>query len=103
MEEFANVELLPSRIFLCGGGSLLPEIKEYLEKKTWIKSLPFAKPPKVDFIKTTHISSVKDETGKLQGAQDITPMALANLAIDLAGEEDVVEGILDKIVDGLRS
>jgi hypothetical protein len=30
-------------------------------------------------------------------------MALANLAIDLAGDPTVVEGILDKIVDGIRS
>jgi hypothetical protein len=30
-------------------------------------------------------------------------MGLANLAIDLAGDEKVVDNILDKIVDGLRS
>jgi len=103
LEEFTNVELLPSRILLCGGGSLLPEISTFLEKKSWIKNLPFAKAPKIDFIKPSHITSVIDETGKLIGAQDVTPMALANLAIDLAGDEDVVGGLLDKIVDGIRS
>lgn len=103
LEEFQNVELLPPRILLCGGGSLLPEIKEYLEKRSWVKNLPFSKQPKVEFIKPSHISSVKDETGKLIGSQDVTPMALANLTIDLAGSEDVVGGILDRIVDGLRS
>ena len=103
LEEFTNVELLPSKILLCGGGSLLPEIKDYLAKTDWIKNLPFSKPPKIDFIQPDQIVSVKDETGKLKGAQDITPMALANLAIDLAGDEKVVDGILDKIVSGLRS
>ena len=103
LEEFSNVDLLPSKILLCGGGSLLPDIKEYLEKKSWTKNLPFAKPPKVDFIKPASVDSIIDETGKLVGSQDITPMALANLAIDLAGEPNVVEGILDKIVDGIRS
>ncbi len=103
LEEFTNVELLPSRILLCGGGSLLPEIAAYLEKKSWYKNLPFAKAPKIDFIRPSHITSVMDETGKLTGAQDVTPMALANLAIDLAGDEDVVGGLLDKIVDGIRS
>ncbi len=103
LEEFSNVDLLPSKILLCGGGSLLPDIKEYLEKKSWTKRLPFAKHPKIDFIKPNQISSIIDETGKLNGSQDITPMALANLAIDLAGEPTVVEGILDKIVDGIRS
>lgn len=103
LEEFSNTELLPSKILLCGGGSLLPEIKDYLEKRNWVKNLPFAKQPKVEFIKPEHISSVKDETGKLIGAQDITPMALANLTIDFAGEENVVGGILDRVVDGIRS
>lgn len=102
LEEFANVELLPSKILLCGGGSLLPEIKEYLEKRTWVKNLPFSKQPRVDFIKPKQVASIVDETGKLVGSQDITPMALANLAIDLAGEEGVVDGVLDRIVEGLR-
>lgn len=103
LEEFSNVDLLPSKILLCGGGSLLPDIKDYLETKAWAKRLPFSKHPKVDFIKPNQITSVVDETNKLVGSQDVTPMALANLAIDLVGEPTVVEGILDKIVDGIRS
>ena len=103
LEEFSNVDLLPSKILLCGGGSLLPDIKEYLEKKTWTKGLPFAKHPKVDFIKPSSVTHVKDETGRLTGSQDVTPMGLANLGIDLVGDPGMVDGILDKIVDGIRS
>lgn len=100
--EFGGSELLPSRILLCGGGSLLPEIKEYLETRDWVQRLPFARQPKVEFIKPADVTNVTDETGKLIGAQDITPMALANLGIDLAGESGVVEGILDKIVGSIK-
>lgn len=103
LEDFANIELLPSKILLCGGGALLPDIKEYLEKKTWVKRLPFAKQPKIDFIKPKQLISIKDETGKLTGSQDITPMALANLAIDLAGDEGVMDGLVGRITEGLRS
>lgn len=103
LEEFSNVDLLPSKILLCGGGSLLPDIKTYLESKNWAKSLPFSKHPKIDFIRPSQITSVIDETKKLINPQDVTPMALANLAIDLAGEPSVVEGVLDRIVDGIRS
>ncbi|MFA7244031.1 MAG: cell division FtsA domain-containing protein [Patescibacteria group bacterium] len=103
LEEFSNVDLLPSRILLCGGGSMLPEIKEYLEKKAWVKRLPFARQPKVDFIKPGQVLNVKDETEKLVGAQDITPMAMANLAIDFVGEEKLVDGILDRVIEGIRS
>jgi len=102
LEDFTEVELMPSKILLCGGGSLLPEIREYLSKRAWTKNLPFSKQPKADFIKPVQVSSIVDETGKLVGSQDITPMALANLAIDLAGDESVVDGILNRIVDGLR-
>lgn len=103
LEEFSNVDLLPSRILLCGGGCLLPEIEQYLNKKSWVKRLPFAKQPKVEFIKPAQVSNVIDETGKMVGSQDITPMAMANLAIDLAGDENMLDGILSKVVDGLRS
>jgi cell division protein FtsA len=103
LEEFTNVEMLPSKIMLCGGGSLLPEISEFLSEKGWTENLPFSRRPKVDFIKPSEVATVVDETGKLKGAQDITPMALANLAIDLAGEEKVGDGIMDKILSGLRS
>lgn len=103
LEEFSNVDLLPSRILLCGGGCLLPEIEQYLNKKSWVKKLPFAKQPKVEFIKPGQVTNVIDETGKMIGSQDITPMAMANLAIDLAGDENMLDGILSKVVDGLRS
>lgn len=103
LEEFSNVDLLPSKILLCGGGSLLPDIKTYLEGRGWTKSLPFARAPKVDYIKPSEVTSIVDETGKLINPQDVTPMALANLAIDLAGDPGVVEGMLDKIIDGMRS
>jgi cell division protein FtsA len=103
LEEFSNVDLLPSKVLLCGGGSLLPEIKEYLEKDDWIKHLPFARKPKIEFIKPNEVSMIKDETKKLVDSQDITPMALANLALGLVGDPGVVGGILDKVVDGLRS
>lgn len=103
LEEFSNVDLLPSKILLCGGGSLLPEIERYLNKKEWVKRLPFSRQPKVDFIKPGQVTNVKDETGKLTGSQDIAPMAMANLAIDLAGDEKLLDSILDKVVDGIRS
>ncbi len=103
LEEFSDIDLLPSHIMLCGGGSLLPEIAEYLAKKNWIKRLPFAKQPKVEFIKPGQVANVIDETGKMVGSQDITPMAMANLAIDLTGEEKVLDSILDKVIEGIKN
>ncbi|NQV13283.1 MAG: pilus assembly protein PilM [Parcubacteria group bacterium] len=98
LSEFSNIDLLPARILLCGGGSVLPGIKSSLLSETWTKNLPFAKPPRVSFIQPKDVANIVDETGKLINQQDITPMALANLAIDLAGEEDILHRALRKVV-----
>ncbi len=103
LEELSNIDLLPSKILICGGGSLLPDITDFLKKRAWAKRLAFAKQPKVDFIQPSQVVNVIDETKKIKGAQDITPMGMAYLAIDLAGDENVLDSILDKVVDGLRS
>jgi len=102
LSEF-SLDLLPSKILLCGGGSELPEIKKILLTTKWTSSLPFAKPPSVRFLKPEEVVNIKDETNMLKEPGDVTPMALANLAIDLAGTETVVEGILSKAVRALRT
>ncbi len=108
MEEFVQTgqkvgqELLPSRILLCGGGSLLPEIAEEL-KSDWYKDLPFARKPSVQSIKPSSVRRVVDQTGSLRSAADITPMALASLALDLMADPTVVEGLLSKAVKTLRN
>lgn len=101
LSEFPNIDLLPSRIYLCGGGSELPDIKEMLEKASWSKKLPFARRPTITYIKPQYVTNVIDETKKLTKPRDITPMALANLAIELVGSQGVVGGTLNKVVSSL--
>ncbi len=95
--EFDNVEHLPNRILLCGGGSALPEIKKALTSSDWYKSLPFTRKPKVDFVKPKEVNRVIDSTGELTSPQDITPMGLANLALDIVGSGSVSENILQRL------
>lgn len=102
LEEFSQVELLPSRILLCGGGALLPEIQETLKNAQWSKNLPFARQPSVHFIRPQDVENIVDSTGELKHTWDITPMSLANLAIDLVGEEKITDSILNRIVISLR-
>lgn len=100
--EFKNVDLLPSRILLCGGGSELPQIRESLLAKKWAKEIPFSRKPSVSFIKPKNVANVIDKTEKLTRISDVTPMAMASLAIDLVGEQSVVDGMLGKVTRGLR-
>lgn len=98
LSEFENVDTFPARVFLSGGGSRLPELKEALESRDWYKKLPFARKPSISFMKTKYITSLTDETGKIKDQQDITPMALAHLAVEYTGEEKVLSTLLQKVV-----
>ena len=98
LAEFEEIDVLPSRILLCGGGSHLPEIKEVLETREWFRKLPFSKKPQISFIEPKMISNMIDESKNLKGPQDITPLAIANLGLEYIGEEKVLSKILKKIV-----
>jgi len=90
-------EYLPRRMYLSGGGSMLPQIKEELTKSNWYKGLKFFRKPKVAYLKPEHITRVVDDTGNLKSQQDVTPMALANVAFELAGEERILTKVLKQV------
>jgi cell division protein FtsA len=102
-DRFADNNLLPSRIYLCGGGSLLPDLKAALHKKRWTTVLPFAKQPDVQYIKPEQVTSISDPNNLLGSVQDVTPMALANLALDLVGNNGPVSVTVNRLLKGLRS
>jgi len=98
LSEFEDVDVLPSKILLCGGGSHLPEIKEVMESREWVQSLPFSHKPQISFLHPKMITNVIDETKELKDVQDITPMALANIALEYLTEEQLLSRLLDKVV-----
>jgi len=89
---------LPARILLCGGGSRLPEIKKILSAREFTENLPFRSRPSIKFLCPDDISNFTDETGRVRTVQDVTPLALANLGLSLAGEETLLSSILRKTV-----
>ncbi|PIP51473.1 hypothetical protein CO100_00480 [Candidatus Berkelbacteria bacterium CG_4_9_14_3_um_filter_33_5] len=101
LEDFSNLDLFPSRILLCGGGSLLPEIKAVLETEKW-HNIPFAKKPKVSFLHPNNVAKINDEKKLLDNPQDVTPLALVNVAIDLIGSDTIIENVKSKIKGSLR-
>lgn len=97
LSEFAETDLLPSRIFLCGGGSALPGIKESLLSPEWVSGLPFARPPHVSYLQPKDVVRIVDATGELNNPQDITPIGLANLAlIETLDQEKALTQILQR-------
>jgi cell division protein FtsA len=83
MSEFEDVETYPSKFLLCGGGSLLGEVKRALVEHPWLQSLRFEKFPDVDFISPTDLKSIVDDRGLLKDVSDVAPAALAYMALEL--------------------
>jgi cell division protein FtsA len=102
MEELAAGDQLPGRIYLCGGGSRLPEIREALATEAFWKHLPFARPPEVSLLSPDQIDSVHDATHLLVDQQDVTPMGLAFQAIELGLSTSVLDSSLRKVVRTMR-
>jgi len=98
LSDLTKIEVLPSKIFLSGGCAHLPEIKEALETREWVKSMSFIKKPQISFLNPKLISNVIDDSKVLKDIQDIMPLALANLALSYIGEESLATKVLKKVV-----
>ena len=107
LEEFNQAEFFPPLILLCGGGSLLPGIKNILSRESiqgeWLDKFPFSQKPKIRFIHSGQITNMVDQTGLLEGPESITPLALANLTLEIATSgEKTLPSILRRIVRMMR-
>lgn len=78
-----DVSSFPTQIYLCGGGSLLPEMKEVMLEFPWKKSLPFAVVPKIEFFTPEKLDSITDSSKDLRNVFDITPASLAKFVYDI--------------------
>ncbi|MBU0981140.1 rod shape-determining protein [Patescibacteria group bacterium] len=98
LQEFFEIDSLPPTLYLCGGGSMLPMLKEGLELGDWAKRLPFPRKPQVKYLLPKQISHIKDHTNRLKSPADITPMALANVGMEILAEEKSLTKMLQKVV-----
>jgi hypothetical protein len=115
LEEFGQMrsagsrqaKFFPSTILLCGGGSLLPGIKNILKrediKRRWVDKFPFSQLPQIGFIQSNQINNIIDKTNILKGPENITPLALASLSLEIvADKEKALPSILRRVVRIMR-
>src|SRR6185369_5470890 len=102
MEERAAGDLLPGRIYLCGGGSRLPEIRAALADAAFAAQLPFARPPEVTILAPEQIETVRDDTKLLEDQQDVTPMGLAYQAIELGASQNPIDASLRRVIRTMK-
>jgi cell division protein FtsA len=102
LEELAEGDLLPSRVFMCGGGSHLPEVGSMLRSEDFWKRLPFSRPPEVMVMSPAQVERIKDGTHLLVDQQDVTPLGLAYQAIELQINEDPLDVALRRVLRAMK-
>ena len=98
LNEFSKLSPLPSKVYLCGGGSSLAGIKKALESGEWTRDLPVLQAPEVNFIDPAKILDIEDKTGRLKEPKDVTPLALASLSVQILGEEGLFAPMLRRAI-----
>jgi cell division protein FtsA len=102
ISDLAAGELLPARIYLCGGGAELPQVADALADDEWWRRLPFARRPQVTSLDPGDVVGLQDRSGLLSTRQDVTPMALAHQALILDAQANAAERAMRRAVRALQ-
>jgi cell division protein FtsA len=102
LEELAGGDLLPGRLYLCGGGSRLPHLPATLRDAEFARRLPFARPPEVEIIEPAEVEAIRDATKLLVDQQDVTPLGLAYQAIEMVSQEAPLDVALRRVLRAMK-
>jgi cell division protein FtsA len=102
VSDLADGELLPARVYLCGGGAELPQVAEVLARDDWWRRLPFARKPQVAALRPAEVAGLRDATASLATRQDVTPMALAHQALILDSQSSATDRAMRQAVRALQ-
>jgi cell division protein FtsA len=92
LSEFTELDRMPHRILLCGGGASLTSLTQALEQTNWYAGVPFARKPSVDLIQPEQVVGIKDTTGLANDHTFVTAMGLLRVGLDTLNQEDNVKG-----------
>ncbi|MBU0493216.1 MAG: hypothetical protein KKA73_25385 [Chloroflexi bacterium] len=88
LRRVGEEQTLPPTIWLCGGGSQLPEVLPACQQFPWMQRLPFAQYPQVQRLTPLDLPIMVDRTGGQLTPQDVPALALAR---SLAQTDPTVE------------
>lgn len=88
LSEFNNLDHLPHRILLCGGGSSLGMLMDTLSESGWYKDLPFTRKPVVQHINPSQVAGIIDKTGAVDDHTYITAMGLLRVGLDTMHQQN---------------
>lgn len=90
--EFTELDHLPHRLLLCGGGSSLDMMLDKLEQSSWYTKLPFTRKPIIQHIQPSQVVGIVDKTGTVTDHTFITAMGLLRVGLDTIQQDDINSG-----------
>ena len=97
--EFPDLDHLPHRILLCGGGSSLDMVVDVLEQTNWFTKLPFTRRPLVQHIQPEQVVGIVDKTGEVTDHTFITAMGLLRVGLDTLQQNETTSGSFRQRID----
>ncbi len=93
LSEFTELDHVPHRILLCGGGASLENLTNSLKETNWYSDVPFTRKPTIAFITPDQVIGIKDKTGDVSDHTFVTAMGLLRVGADtLQQQNDAPEG-----------
>lgn len=97
LSEFEDIDHLPNKIQLCGGGSSLKALTKALEERDWYKDLPFTRKPTIHLISPKQVDKIVDSTGKIKDHTFITAMGLLRVGYDTIADDQEDQTVTEKL------
>ncbi len=88
LSEYPDLDHLPHKVLLCGGGASLEKLTQTLKESAWYRGLPFTRKPIIDFITPSEVTGIVDESGKVTDHTFVTVMGLLRVGLDTIEQQD---------------
>jgi cell division protein FtsA len=88
LSEYPDLEHLPHKVLLCGGGASLEKLLGTLKETNWYRDLPFTRKPVIDYITPGQVIGITDESGKVTDHTFVTAMGLLRVGLDTVEQQD---------------
>jgi hypothetical protein len=100
MVRMNREEPLPQRLYLLGGGSVVPEMTDALRSLAWSRQLRFARYPQVERLQPTDVPGVVNRTSFGRDPGDVSALALAAWAAHQSRPPDRPARMLAELYQG---
>lgn len=102
LEDF-DMEMLPGKVLLCGGGAGLSQLQETLAMTDWYKDLPFSRRPIIHLLDDPDIPGIENCTEYDLDYSFVTAFGLLRVALDTLAGADEETGLRAKLAKILQN